>query len=372
MHLVGRELSDSRFQIDAIDGLRGMAVLLVFLSHTSNQGYLLLPFLNLAGIGKEGVYLFFFLSSFLLTIPFVEEGNKYFTFRNIANYCVRRFFRIYPLYIVFVVFNWLVTNYGALLIGLNSRVGLPYILSDEDVLNHLMLQEAVGVSWSILVECRYYVLLPVVAYFYFRLTQFKLRITVLSAILLPIVAQAVWGLSKLSEPDWVLGPYLGIFLLGAGLAAVHSRIGRRQVMQRSIIKMAMDIVGIFCVLGLICLVPSVASKLIGCQLPLDYFHKQYLVFAGLWGGVVLATLYGAGSFRLIFESMFLRYLGFISFSLYFFHTTAVSLVKIFFPAVPFAAWIMLIISLLISHLSWLFIEKPSAKVRLIGPIPCAK
>ena len=34
----GRELSDNKFQLDCLDGLRGLAALMVFLSHTSNEG----------------------------------------------------------------------------------------------------------------------------------------------------------------------------------------------------------------------------------------------------------------------------------------------------------------------------------------------
>jgi len=50
---------------DALDGLRGLAVLVVIASHLSNVG--LLPQPGLSGTGKAGVYLFFVLSAFLLT-----------------------------------------------------------------------------------------------------------------------------------------------------------------------------------------------------------------------------------------------------------------------------------------------------------------
>lgn len=51
----------------ALDGLRGLAALMVVASHGSAGGQHLLPGLSLEGIGKHGVFLFFVLSAFLLT-----------------------------------------------------------------------------------------------------------------------------------------------------------------------------------------------------------------------------------------------------------------------------------------------------------------
>ena len=50
----------------ALDGLRGFAVLLVLLSHTSNGKAYMLPGFNFSSMGKVGVYLFFVLSAYLL------------------------------------------------------------------------------------------------------------------------------------------------------------------------------------------------------------------------------------------------------------------------------------------------------------------
>ncbi|WP_397535366.1 acyltransferase family protein [Roseateles sp.] len=54
-------------QAAALEGLRGMAALMVIASHASGLGLDLIPGLSLTGIGKQGVYLFFALSAFLLT-----------------------------------------------------------------------------------------------------------------------------------------------------------------------------------------------------------------------------------------------------------------------------------------------------------------
>ena len=45
----GREVSNQKLYVHALDGLRGLAVLMVFLSHTSLSGHRALPFVNFAG-----------------------------------------------------------------------------------------------------------------------------------------------------------------------------------------------------------------------------------------------------------------------------------------------------------------------------------
>jgi len=47
------------------DGIRGLAVLIVWLSHSSGRGMPIADFLNFVGIGHIGVMLFFVLSGFL-------------------------------------------------------------------------------------------------------------------------------------------------------------------------------------------------------------------------------------------------------------------------------------------------------------------
>src|SRR5206468_4060067 len=93
--------SDRRFQIDALDGVRGLAVLLVFFSHCSNKGVSLISNWDFSGIGKSGVWLFFLLSSFLLTYPFIAKGKQAFATASLGQYFWRRALRVYPLYTLY-------------------------------------------------------------------------------------------------------------------------------------------------------------------------------------------------------------------------------------------------------------------------------
>src|SRR3546814_20292617 len=84
---------------DALDGLRGLAVLIVIASHLSLLGFGLVPGLPVGGIGKSGVYLFFVLSAFLLTRLLLERAPAQFADGRLwSASALRRHLRIWPLY----------------------------------------------------------------------------------------------------------------------------------------------------------------------------------------------------------------------------------------------------------------------------------
>ena len=56
--MIERELSERNSKIDSLDGVRGLAALVVVFSHTSNAGMFFVPFLDMRGIGKSGVFFF--------------------------------------------------------------------------------------------------------------------------------------------------------------------------------------------------------------------------------------------------------------------------------------------------------------------------
>ena len=97
--------------VKSLDGLRGIAVLFVVLSHSSIEGFFSWSPLDFKGIGKTGVYLFFILSAFLLDRQIIfklrkgQADNLYW-----LNYVIRRFLRIYPLFAVALIVDWLVTT----------------------------------------------------------------------------------------------------------------------------------------------------------------------------------------------------------------------------------------------------------------------
>jgi peptidoglycan/LPS O-acetylase OafA/YrhL len=96
--------------VAALDGLRGLAALVVFLRHTSNAIAIpvgarralvegpLAPLLNSQG----AVQLFFVLSGFVLASSLSRSTHRVHWLR----FYVKRFFRIYPPYVFAVLLAW--------------------------------------------------------------------------------------------------------------------------------------------------------------------------------------------------------------------------------------------------------------------------
>lgn len=96
------ESSAKSSHINGIDGLRAVAVLSVLLSHWV-PGYV-----YLYNWGTAGVYLFFFISGYVITKGLLSEEKKKGKI-NVGNFYGRRALRIWPIYflsILFITFVW--------------------------------------------------------------------------------------------------------------------------------------------------------------------------------------------------------------------------------------------------------------------------
>jgi peptidoglycan/LPS O-acetylase OafA/YrhL len=129
--------------------------------------------------------------------------------------------------------------------------------------------------------------------------------------------------------------------------------------------MAVEVGGLLSILVIVLLTPSLASTWLQQEVPIARFHRQFLLFSFLWSMVLLASVDGGGLIQRVFASPILRYFGFISFSMYLFHTTVIKLIVVFAPELPLRAWVAVSVTAGISHLTWMSIERPSAKIRVV-------
>jgi peptidoglycan/LPS O-acetylase OafA/YrhL len=157
----------------ALDGLRGVAVLLVVLAHGTqvhgSQERLLPETLKFNG-GWIGVVVFFVLSGFLITHLLVEERTR--TGRiSLTRFYIRRALRIWPLYFtvlgvyVFVLPLFDPSNFGSIY-NANSLRDYYYLLAYPFFLQNYLVNDSdvhfwgVELFWSLAVEEHFYLFWP--------------------------------------------------------------------------------------------------------------------------------------------------------------------------------------------------------------------
>lgn len=148
--------------IAALDGIRGLGVILVLFYHYGASASVLgldYVILRLTGIGWSGVDLFFVLSGFLITGILYDSKTRPNYFKN---FYARRTLRIFPLYYVAaitVILLAVITGYG-LLGGSNPLWILLYVG------NFQMAIEGGGSTldhfWSLAIEEQFYLVWPFV------------------------------------------------------------------------------------------------------------------------------------------------------------------------------------------------------------------
>lgn len=164
--------------IPELDGLRGLAIVLVLICHVwGNSGTPHLSFMNidltpLANMGKSGVILFFVLSGYLLFPSILRTSNG----NNIASYFKRRFFRIVPAYYAALIFIVIFGTGSSSALNIFSHLFLTHTLFNSTFFG------ISGAFWSLGPEIQFYLFLPVLIYtirFFFKKTSHKVYTNVL-------------------------------------------------------------------------------------------------------------------------------------------------------------------------------------------------
>lgn len=139
---------DSRSQNHAVETLRALAVILVFVNHLQALGVIAIPYFGANG-GWLGVQIFFVISGYLI----IQSARKY----SLLDYAKHRFFRIYPAYIFwFFAFSVIVGSFK------DGSFDFWSLLAHLLFLQHFfpaayLKYNALGVSWTLTVEMVWYV-----------------------------------------------------------------------------------------------------------------------------------------------------------------------------------------------------------------------
>lgn len=356
-----RHISEKSLQLDALDGMRGFAALIVILSHTSNSSMFFFPNLNAYGTGKSGVFLFFLLSSFLLSRALIKKGKSAFSFAAMSLYAERRFFRIYPLYITYLLLALISTFLLSTLFGLENK-GIPFSLDTLEFLKHLTLLEGKGVTWSITVEFKFYFLLPIIILccFYIR-KNLGLLSEIIFLVILIVISQMISPQEESLRNDSRLLPYICIFLFGTLLAVIQCEIESGRI-KKKVIKPFLY-AGYLSAAVLVLMSPSVFSIFQG-ETSKDIFHRYFIEYSILWGIILLSVINFDSILATFFRMKWLCFYGSISFSIYLFHPIFINVAGKLAISGYLAAWFVLFLSTITSFICFRILELPASKLTL--------
>nr|AGC09659.1 putative acyltransferase 3 [uncultured bacterium] len=340
----------------ALDGLRGLACVLVVVYH-------LFPFFHqYLFFGWMAMDIFFVLSGFLITDILMKTWNET---GYLKNFYVRRLLRVIPLYYTsLVLFLWIIPNFKGLATGfdyfINNQVYFWLFLQNwllifnpsptDSALNHL---------WSMAVEEQFYLLWPLLV-------------------------------ASLRKPKLLL---VILITLLAGFSALRFVLWIRQIEQLSYFSFftftRFDGILIGCMVGLL---QKIDRQLIGRNIAvivlgfavfnfLFYFlnlqYKSSFPYLGLLGFSTFSMLFGLLVYdiingqtkliNLVFDVGFFKWLGRISYGTYIFHWPLYLLLNPYiaswakknFQHIPphvFASVLLTILSFLIGFLSFRYFE----------------
>jgi len=309
-----------------MDGLRGLAIALVLATHSEGLvGELRSGEFSAARAftigGHTGVSLFFVLSGFLLVRPFLAEvhgGDRV----DRRRYFAGRALRILPLYAVAVALASIACAERAS----DLLHGLPYLFflqADPRWVTPLLPYS--GAWWSLATEVEFYLLLPLLPAFASR--PGALALTVGGGAAAYGALAAGWLSFPTPEDQFVAAhSVLGrapLFLCGIAAAWIHDRHGAaiRGAVERAgaAARAASEVLSVGAVLALGLLLRWVVAA--------PYLEREALGWpawhaleGALWAFLVLAVLLVPTALGRVLRSASLRFLGRISYPLFFVHT----------------------------------------------------
>jgi peptidoglycan/LPS O-acetylase OafA/YrhL len=314
--------------VPALDGIRGLAILLVMVRHgTSYAGVHAFDrwFNHLAWSGWVGVDLFFVLSGYLITGILLDSrrGPRFF-----RNFYARRALRIFPLYYALIALSFLVLPH---LVPPTQAAHFARISGEEPYywlyLQNFCMARAgmprhpiLDVTWSLAIEEQFYLLWPTVVYLCSPRALKRLSVVlivvalasrVLCSLVLHLPAYSIYVLTPCHMDTLAAGAFLAMRARELGglvaLAPAARRIGPAA--------------------GLAALTLMVGERLAGLS---KVYEPGWGPITIIVDGTLLTLAFGSllvlvltarpeGGLRRFFESRSLGFFGLYAYGLYLFH-----------------------------------------------------
>jgi peptidoglycan/LPS O-acetylase OafA/YrhL len=367
------EVREVNTRIHDLDGLRGVAVLIVIALHVFKRASyftenpILTSITGLTAVGGVGVDIFFTLSGFLITSILLQARNEGNYFKN---FYMRRALRIVPLYLVLILFVLFLAPNVEPEFTSELSILLPVLLLYQQnwivPLAGLHMTDYLGVTWSLAIEEQFYILWPFLVYYLNTKQLIKFSIWAISISFLARVAGVIFFADIQSVSQFFYYNSFTRFeqiIIGALLALVFTYPEMKEKIRRFSPPAFVIFFSIFVVLYLLSLpgLPNPGRSSI--PLTIGGYTIVGLFSAALIG--IFITHPPASLLRRFFQIPFLVAMGKYSYSMYLFHIpVALILMDIFWQAGMRGGKIYLLyvgsaflVTVVVALLTWHLLEK---------------
>lgn len=369
---------DPRHRFPVLDTWRAIGALAVLTTHTTFQTGTYLGhglWGTLLARLDVGVAIFFVLSGFLLSRPWIALAALGHSAPSSREYFVKRLCRVYPVYLVAVLLAlfFLDENNGA-----DPLTWIANLLV-ADTYVHDQLPHGLTHMWSLTVEVAFYLILPLLMKMALGTRRLSLHRGRIHMVLIAMIATAVlWHtvLVELLDPRssgapglWLPG-YLTWFAAGIWLALLHVDVQQGRARRRVEWVARLGTMPGTCWVMVVGLLLVAATPIAGPVMFVAGTPTQSLVknvlYALIGGLIVLSGAFADSSrgFGRVLASRLLRHLGHISYSVFCIHLVVLALIfqstrYEVFTGSGLPVWALtLVVTLISSEILYRLVERP--------------
>jgi exopolysaccharide production protein ExoZ len=367
------ETDKSSKRVLAMEGLRGLAIVLVFLCHYKivvldrlSLRFDSIPFRTIEQIGGTGVDLFFLLSGILIYRAALRRGL------HLGTFLARRVRRIYPTFLVAFAIYFVASvllHQGPRRVPGTVGEAVSYIAFNLLLLPGLAdIRPLIPAAWSLSYEFCFYISIPVIVLVLRMSSWSRLQRCLLWSSILTLHMTYVLALPQtLPIYRYQNNNFLRFGMFLAGMLVYEILNGVRSARWLTIERQRwLSVLGFTSGVAYCCFVYRTVNV---ANPPITHFAVQAALVFATYSSLALATLGEEGVWKKLFSSAWLRYTGNISYSLYLIHGIVLNMfiaVLLHVPAVRFhptiSAFVLLpmcfAVTFAVSTLLFLAVEKP--------------
>jgi len=315
--MINNNLNKNSLNIDIIDGLRGIAILMVVCFHYWQISWISFGSIDfIAQSGFIGVELFFFISAFCIFYPYALHIFEGIREQSIKEFFLKRADKIIPSYILAIVL--ILTFQQGTFSSLREQL---WNIFTHIIFIHNFFPETYysinGVFWSLAVEIQFYILFPIILYLFKR----KPFLTYISLCSISLVYRyCVLNYFK-NDINFLLNQtinFLDIFASGI-MTAYLLVMAKNRLTEIKKLRPFFTVMSIIAILIFLLLLKSLFDVRFDkdgtqiCQL-----ENRYLISI-IFSILTLSLYFSSNIFKKLFSNIFLRFMSIISYNLYIWH-----------------------------------------------------